>query len=214
MNLAVCGLPPADASEVSSTSPLRVSIVDPNLMSSPARSGVHCVGRVGQTSTVPRTGSTTTLWRNSGVGSGVGVGVGVWTGGAGVGVCTGGWGTGSGAGGPESIGGATAPCWKAPASHALVGRGALRWSTAAAQVATIAFAACAGSIVSTSVSPPWSLSSAPRPIVPTSEKLQPVTSVTFEPATASAKVPPPAQLAPPVLLATIEPLTNTVSPVV
>ena len=81
-------------------------------------------------------------------------------------------------------------------------------------MATIAFAASAGSIVSTSVSPPWSLSSAPRPIVPTSEKPQPVTSVTFEPATASVKVPPPAQLAPPVLLATIEPLANTVSPVV
>ena len=90
-NFAFWGLPPALESEVSSTVPRFVSTVAPNGILSPARSGEHCVGRRGQTSTVPRTGSTTTDSRNSGVGSGVGEGVGVGTGGGcGVGVGTGG----------------------------------------------------------------------------------------------------------------------------
>ena len=141
---------------------------------------------------------------NVGVGSGVGCpGVGVGTGGAAVGVGTGGWGDRLGTRGAGVDQRRHCALLEGARVHALAGRARCAGRPTAAHVATIPFAAIPGSIVSTSVSPPWSVSSAPRPIAPTREKPQPVTFVTFELATASVKVPPPAQLSP-TLSATID----------
>ncbi len=88
-NFAVCGGPPLEASEVNSTTPFFVSIVEPIGIDSPACSGrQRWRGR--HTSTVPETGLTTTVRLNCG--TGVGVGVGPVGAGMGVGVGPGGCG--------------------------------------------------------------------------------------------------------------------------
>ena len=68
----------------------------------------------------------------------------------------------------ESIGGASTPSSKAPASHAPLGlRGALRWSLPPMHGVTKPLATPPGVMVRTSVSPPRLTSSVLRPGLPT-----------------------------------------------
>src|SRR4051812_9551249 len=145
-NGAGCGGPPVLGTEESCSRPAFTSIVAPSGMSCAELSVMNVFEPGSLTFTVPLTGLTTTVLWNTGVGGGVGVGVAV---GAGVGLGPG----STGAGG--SIGGATAPCSKAPASQCPEeARVASRWSVPR-QVVTRRLAALVAGMARTSVCPPW-----------------------------------------------------------